>query len=109
MSVSPTLQKLIFTIVILAVIGYVGFTTIFGEADLSQVSVDVPIGDTVGQDILIMADKLDTITIDTSVFASPLFTTLIDITSPVLDEEKGRLNPFLPIGNETGIITNVKR
>lgn len=58
----------------------------------------------VGEDILVLVQKLDYISIDDSVLASALFTTLRDTTIQITPEEKSRLNPFAPIGN-TVVVT----
>ena len=54
-----------------------------------------------GQDILILAEKLNILSIDASVFSSVLFTTLVDWSLPLLSESQGRTNPFALIGTDT--------
>jgi hypothetical protein len=44
-----------------------------------------------------LASQLDPITFDTSIFSDPAFTSLVDLTTPITPEEKGRLDPFAPI------------
>lgn len=51
----------------------------------------------VGEDVLAIVQKLDYITIDDSMFASPLFTYLKDTTVTIIQEDKSRPNPFAPI------------
>ncbi len=98
MNVSPSIQKLIVAVVVILALGYVAFTTLTGEVSLEE-------GDSIvspqGEEILILADKLESINIDTDLFSSPLFTSLVDISVPIIEEPKGRPNPFAPIGNDT--------
>ena len=65
----------------------------------------------VGEDILILADKIRTINIDPAVFSSPLFANLKDFSAPVTAEAKSRPNPFAPIGsdNSSAVIQSVIR
>lgn len=100
MNVSPSIQKLIVSLIILGVLGYVVFTTIF-SSEPPIVAEGVPV-ETVGQDILVLADKLNNIKIEKNIFSSPLFTNLIDNTTPIADEPVGRINPFAKIGDEGG-------
>jgi len=98
MNVTPLIQKIILSVVILAIFGYVVFNTL--------TSIEVPVSsdgtpivtDLVGQDILILADKLETINIDRAIFSSPLFKSLKDNSVVVVEEQKGRVNPFSQIG-----------
>lgn len=77
---------------------YVAFTTLTGDVPLEEgVSVVSP----EGEEILILADKLETVEINTELFTSPLFTSLVDISVPITEEPKGRPNPFAPIGNDS--------
>lgn len=98
MNVTPAIQKLIVTIVILVGLGYLLLNTL---------TSDIPVDDTMvatkaeGEEILILADKLDAVNINDSIFSSPLFTSLVDISVPVVEEPKGRPNPFSQIGNDT--------
>ncbi|OHA93248.1 MAG: hypothetical protein A3H52_01065 [Candidatus Zambryskibacteria bacterium RIFCSPLOWO2_02_FULL_39_26] len=61
-----------------------------------------------GQDILILAEKLNILSIDASVFSSVLFTTLVDWSLPLLPEPQGRANPFALIGTDAGSATTLK-
>lgn len=107
MNVSPSTQKVVMSVILLAIVAYVGFTTIFGESEVSGEDVVLP--PSVGQDILILADKLNSIVINKEVFSSPLFTSLVDTSSVVIEEPSGRPNPFLPIGNDAGSAPVVER
>lgn len=98
MNVSPLIQKVIVALVVITAFGYVAFTTLTGDVPLEEgVSIISP----QGEEILILADKLETIDINTDLFSSPLFTSLVDISIPIIEEPKGRSNPFAPIGNDS--------
>jgi hypothetical protein len=110
MNVTPTVQKLILTLLILLLIGYVGYSTLFGKSEVVLGDDGVPlVTEVVGRDILILADRLDSININKNVFSSPLFTELVDISSPLLPEDQGRPNPFVKIGSDSSVTSTVSR
>ncbi len=76
----------------------------FAKDDIANLD---DLGDTepLGQDILVLAEKLDTLSIDASVFSSILFTTLKDLSTPLTPESQGRPNPFAAIGLENSVST----
>lgn len=45
-----------------------------------------------------LAGKLDSIAFDTGMLGDPRFTRLIDMRTSVVDEPKGRVDPFGPLG-----------
>ncbi len=101
MNVSPSTQKLIMTLLILGVLGFVVYSTIFGEVDVPLDADGNPvITAAVGQDVIILADKLESVEIKKDIFSSTLFTNLVDITTSIQDEEQGRDNPFSKIGSD---------
>ncbi len=98
MNVSPLIQKIIVAVLVISALGYIIFNTLTGEVPLEEgVSIVSP----QGEEILILADRLESINIDTDLFSSPLFTSLVDISVPIIEEPKGRPNPFAPIGNDS--------
>lgn len=98
MNVSPKIQKIIVIVLILSGLGFVVYSTLFGEVPLPELSEEgAPLVEAVGQDILTLADKLDSTEIDTKIFSDPLFQSLIDISIPLTPESQGRENPFAPI------------
>ena len=68
----------------------------------SSVSVDFLIPEesqSVGQDIIVLVDKLNSISsIDSSLFSSVLFINLRDFSAILTPESQGKPNPFAPIG-----------
>lgn len=106
MNVSPTIQKIILSLVILSGLGFVVYSTIFGEVEIPVDSEGVPIvSDVAGQDLLVLADKLNSIEIKKSIFSSSLFTELKDITVPLQNEDQGRSNPFSKVGSDTTTVS----
>lgn len=45
-----------------------------------------------------LVSQLQPISFDTSIFSDPRFTSLIDLTTPIMPEASGRIDPFAPIG-----------
>ncbi|HEY0220607.1 MAG TPA: hypothetical protein VGC58_00080 [Candidatus Paceibacterota bacterium] len=58
----------------------------------------------VGEDILVLVQKLQSVTIDPSIFSNAIFTTLRDYAVPLNEENLSRPNPFAPIGIDVGIV-----
>ncbi len=105
MNVTPLTQKIIVSVVILAVFGYVVFNAITStEVPVSSDGTPV-VTDLIGQDLLILVDKLETIKIDKAIFSSPLFTSLKDNSVAIQEEQKGRVNPFSQIGVDSGSVS----
>ena len=98
-------QKLIFAIIILAVSGFIIYRTFFGSSQTgagfsSDTATTTISADS--QDIIDMANRINTISIDPGLFSSPLFLNLIDFDVPTTPEVRGRPNPFASIGNDAG-------
>lgn len=100
MNVTPTVQKLVLSLVILSFIGFVVYSTLFTEEELPLVDGQLQVKEVVGQDILTLSEQLRNVNIDKSVFSSTLFLSLVDISAYVSPEAQGRTNPFLIIGVE---------
>ena len=95
---SKNVLALVLILLALAVMTYFYFRSSDTEViNLDQSADTGPLG----QDILILAEKLNTLSIDASVFSSALFTTLVDWSLPLLSESQGRTNPFALIGTDT--------
>ncbi|TSC70386.1 MAG: hypothetical protein CEO12_410 [Parcubacteria group bacterium Gr01-1014_46] len=103
MNVSPKVQKIILSVLILLGLGFVVYSTLFGDVPVPEnLGEDTTVAVAVGQDILTLADKLQSTQIDTTIFSSPLFQSLIDISTPLTPEAQGRENPFAQIGVDSG-------
>lgn len=97
---SSNIKKIIIAIVVLLVLGVGGYMFL-GNASTIPVSVIVPQEDgAVGQDVLVLINKLKSASIDSSIFSSALFINLNNTSIPLNPEQQGRLNPFALIGVE---------
>lgn len=113
MKVTPTIQKIILSAVILCLILFVVYTTLFSDEELPLADgvllIDgVPLVNVPGQEILLLAESLEKVNIDKSIFSAALFTNLVDISVEVVPEPQGRTNPFLPIEVYTSSISGSK-
>ncbi|MDB5254333.1 MAG: hypothetical protein JWL80_399 [Parcubacteria group bacterium] len=54
-------------------------------------------GQDIGNDVLELNQRLQTVNLDRTVFSSPGYRALIDFSTVVQDQPKGRPNPFDPI------------
>ncbi len=70
------------------------------HADTSTDSTDAT-STSVDQDIVDLLNSFQTVSIDPSLFATPLFQSLRDFGSVIPTEVPGRANPFAPIGSDT--------
>ena len=114
MTLSKT-QKYIIALVVLLVLGALSYIFFFRNANVASVSLNNSVVTTsdkalnnsgiVGQDILILVQKLSAISIDNALFSGALFTNLKDYSIPLNPESQGRLNPFAPIGSDSGTVT----
>lgn len=52
-----------------------------------------------------LVSQLQPISFDSSIFSDPNFTLLVDLTTPVVPETLGRLDPFAPLSGATDGIT----
>ena len=88
-------QKIILSIIILAGLGLVFYNTFLGQTETPVSTEGVEVPQSVGQDILVLFDKLNNVNVDKSIFASSLFQSLVDTSSEISPETVGRDNPFL--------------
>lgn len=51
----------------------------------------------VGEDLLILIQKLDYVKIDNDILASAVFTSLVDTSVSISEEEKSKSDPFAPL------------
>ena len=100
---SPNTKKILIGVLVIVVLGAIGFyffTQSGGDASVVTDILTPSDGQVVGEDLLVLADKLGALSIESSVFATPLFTNLKDNTAVITNEDKGRPNPFNIIGVE---------
>jgi hypothetical protein len=98
-------QKIIVVLGVLALLAVFGYYT-FNNSSTDATPEEIIQQNTVGQDIIVLAEKLNSININDSVFTSAVFLSLIDRDIPIIEESQGRINPFDQIGSEGGNINN---
>lgn len=91
------------TIVLLIFLGYNLFSGINTEVKSDEQMQTVM----VGEDILVLVERLNRISIDKDLFSSRLFTSLVDFSTDLYPESQGRSNPFALFGVEVPFSTNV--
>ncbi len=106
MTLSPTEKKLVWALVIIAVIG-IGYDIFANSSSSPAPTADTSTTAPVGQDILALVEKLKVISIDPSIFSSSLFTSLKDSETPLTPETEGRADPFSLIGVDAPFTTTV--
>lgn len=106
--VTPLTQKFIAILVALSIVIWLGYG-LYNAPSTTKIPDQGALLETdgVSQEILGLVDKLTNTSIDQSIFSSPLFTKLIDISVAIIPEVKGRPNPFAPIGTDptSGVFT----
>ena len=96
--VSPTTQKLAIALITLIVLLVFGYNSLAKGQPTPSGSVSLGNSEIVGEDILTLVEKLKTISLDQSLFTSPLFMSLKDYSVTLYPESQGRANPFAGIG-----------
>ena len=100
MSISPNIKKILIISLGLLVLGFLGYYFLIkGSTDVSSL-ITPSQNQTVGQDILVLVDKLKKISIDSSFLSSVLLNNLKDFSIPISSELQGRANPFALVGLE---------
>ncbi len=92
-------------LVVIGILAFFGYQ-IFFTTPPAAVSVDGTATSTgiVGQDILTLVEKLKVISIDQSIFSSPLFSSLTDFGQTLVPESVGRSNPFAALGTSVSTV-----
>lgn len=99
-----TSQKVLVAVVILVVLALFGYFAFSGPVE-TVAPADLSGQEVLGGDILILASQIENISIDQSVFNSPIFLSLVDYEIPLSAELQGRVNPFAAIGAENPVIS----
>lgn len=90
-------KNLIIAIVVI-LLAFWAYNTFFKSEGL--VTSDNIAADEVGSDVLDLSASLQSVTLDQSLFASPLYKHLIDFSLPIPSQPSGRVNPFDIIGRD---------
>ena len=115
--VTPNTQKIVVALVVLLILGFLGYKLFVTSPDTgtnSGTSTGGVASTTAveGQDILTLVEKLKNISINQTIFSSNLFNNLTDFSIPISQELQGRTNPFAPIGSDmpsSAIVGNPKQ
>ncbi|MFA6158779.1 MAG: hypothetical protein WC763_04140 [Candidatus Paceibacterota bacterium] len=94
-----TVQSLLIAIGALAVLGFVGYLYITRDTTASTDLLVVQDSGTVGvdSDLLKALGQLKAIRLDTTIFSDPVFRSFFDFSTQLVDQPKGRPNPFAPL------------
>ncbi len=105
--IQTTTQKITVIMVSLILLSLLGYF-IFSTTDIPTTPADEFVTqEVIGQDILVLADKVQNISIDQRVFESIVFQSLVDYELPLQPEEEGRPNPFAPLeGGSTRTVSS---
>ena len=95
-----TTQKILISLVVLLLLGFFGYNLFMRSVPISSFSESG--GEMGSDDVISLVEKLKSISIDQSIFSSPLFKNLKDFEVTPTPESQGRVNPFAPIGTEFG-------
>lgn len=97
---SPNTKKILIGLGVIILLGGLAYYFL-GNSSSVVIDIIAPSDTaTVGEDILVLVDKLKAVSIDKSAFSGALFTSLQDYSIPLNPESQGRLNPFAQIGVE---------
>ncbi len=102
-NISPAIQKTIISLIIILGLGFFLYYSYSSSPTLVSVSASIA-----GEDILNLADKLNSISIDKSIFTSNSFLSLKDFAAALYPENQGRPNPFASIGTDSGSTNSTK-
>ncbi|KND48093.1 MAG: hypothetical protein AB201_00645 [Parcubacteria bacterium C7867-006] len=99
--ISAQLQKLMIIGLTLVFLVYM-ILGLYNSVPDPDVLAEVSSSESASQDILTLVANLNQISIDQSLFSSPLFVSLQDTSAVISPEVQGRPNPFSPIGVDIG-------
>jgi hypothetical protein len=94
-------QKIIVVVGVLLLLAAFGYF-VFNNSEVNTTPEGIIQQDAVGQDIITLAEKMESIHINDSIFTSAVFLSLIDRHLDIVPESQGRVNPFASIGVEGG-------
>ena len=95
---SSSNKNLIIALVIFVAIGVAGYMYSTRDRSTSDLLIGIPTENAaVDGDLLMALNQLQTIRLDTEVFDDPVFESLSDIGTTLVEQPKGRPNPFAPI------------
>ncbi len=103
---STSTQKTTAAVIVILLLGYFVYAEFFaGSAAPAADTSSVAATPVIGQDILTLVLKLQKISIDSSLFSSDLWARLKDSGLLLSPESQGRVDPFAPIGSDSGTVS----
>jgi hypothetical protein len=104
------MKKTIITIIVIAILGFFGYTYFGGKPKTDNTLVSNKSASTkVGSELLAALATLDTLKMDTEFFKDATFKRLINFSKDIPMQPKGRSNPFAPIGGSVNSATSTNQ
>lgn len=100
---SPIMKKILIAVIVLGALGAAWYY-FYGNSEIDLSVMDLSDTSVVGQNILILTEKLKYIEIDPAIFSGALLANLRDFRVPLTSEVQGRPNPFAPFGVDVGVV-----
>jgi hypothetical protein len=89
-------RTLILGVLLIALVFW-AYTTFFKQDSSTPTDMNAQ---AVGSDVLSLYASLQAVTIDQSIFSSPLYRNLVDFSPELQSQPSGRTNPFASIGQD---------
>lgn len=94
--------KQVIIVVVVIIIAFVGFRMFFGSSSSSTTALEATNSTENnfidGQAILVLLSKLNSITLDETIFTDTIFASLVSFERPIAQQIVERPNPFAPVG-----------
>ncbi|MCI0619678.1 hypothetical protein L0Y40_01430 [Candidatus Wolfebacteria bacterium] len=91
-------HKTAITILVLVILIFVAYGVFSGSGDEDVLVSEDAAAPTVGGDLIVLLGRLQSLSLDSTVFSNPIFRNLVDFGVELVPEPVGRSNPFAPIG-----------
>lgn len=91
-------NKNIILILVLLACGFYFYSTYFKPDSQIVVTPDDLTAQAVGAEVIELQSKITSVNLKQGLFTSSLYNKLIDFSVPILEQPRGRSNPFSPVG-----------
>jgi hypothetical protein len=85
-------------VAVIIILLFVGYGFFFGGSDEEALVSESAVPDAVGGDLIAILGRLQSLSLEGTVFSNPLFRSLVDFGIELTPEPVGRPNPFAPLG-----------
>lgn len=102
------IKKIIIAVVVIGIIFIVYSIFFKGDPEIEALLKNegqISTADVLGADIIKAINEISSLDLDRSIFNDPVLKSLVDHSTEIQPEPKGRKNPFAPIGS-AGLTTN---